>query len=90
MICLVHDLRFPKKVSKGARFFVVHMWQLKSQQGTQKRCASDFLILSALTLPSYGLLDFINMNTYIKGTNFKTFLKENYPIALDSCKLHIY
>ena len=34
---------------------------------------------------------FININTYIltEGTNLKTFLKENYPIALDSCKLHI-
>ena len=32
---------------------------------------------------------YINMNTYIlaKGWNFKTFLKENYAIALDSCYL---
>ena len=25
-----------------------------------------------------------------EGTNFTTFSKENYSIALDSCKLHIY
>ena len=30
---------------------------------------------------------FIDMNTYIltKSRNFKTFLKENYAVALDSC-----
>ena len=34
------------------------------------------------------MLAFIAMNIYIlKGTNFKTFLKENYAIALDSCYL---
>ena len=33
-----------------------------------------------------------NMNTYIltESKNFRTFLKENYSIVLDSCKLHIY
>ena len=31
---------------------------------------------------------FISMNTYIltEDTNFKKFLKENYPIALDTTK----
>ena len=49
-------------------------------------------IFSALTLPSCRLVVFINTNTYILtgGTNFKTSLNENYSIALDSCKLHIY
>ena len=38
---------------------------------------------------SYGLVVFIDMNTYIltKSWNFKTFLKENYAITLDSCYL---
>ena len=72
MICLFYDLWFPIKVS----------------QGTQRRCVPEFLILSALKLPSYGLVVFINMNT--EDTNFKTFLQENYLIDLESFKLHIY
>ena len=90
----VHDLWFLKKekVSQDARFFMVNMWHLKSQQGTQKRASSEFLILLALQLASCGLVVFINMSTYIltEGINFKIFLKENYPITLESCKLHIY
>ena len=60
------------------------MWYLKSQQGRQKNCSPEFLILSALKLPRCGLVVFVDMNTYIltEGTNFKTFLKEKYPIAL--------
>ena len=47
------------------------------------------MILLAFNLPSSGLMVLINMNTYIltEGKNFKTFLKENYPIALCSCML---
>ena len=29
-------------------------------------------------------------HTLTEGTNFTTFLKENYSVALDSCTLHIY
>ena len=44
-------------------------------------------ILSALKLPSCEIMVFIGTNTYIltEGRNFKTFLKENYASALDSC-----
>ena len=53
----------------------------KSQQGIQK-------IISALKLILCGLVVFIDMNTYTEvGRNFKTFLKENYAIALGSCYL---
>ena len=44
----------------------------KSQHGTQKNCAPKFLILAALKLFSCAFF-------------FKTLLKENYVIALDSC-----
>ena len=62
-------------------------WRLKSQQGTRKSCAPEFLILSDFKLPLYTLVVFININTCIvtEGRHFKTFLKENYVIALDSC-----
>ena len=50
---------------------------------------SEFPILSALKLPLCELVVFIDMETYIltEGRHFKTFLKENYAIALDSCYL---
>ena len=78
---------FSKKVIESACFFVVPAWHLKSQQGTQKNCAPEFLILSALKLTPYGLVVFVNMKIYIltEGKNFKTFLKENYEIGLNSC-----
>ena len=65
-----------------------HM-HLKSQRGIQKNCVSEFPVLSALKSPSSRLVVFIDMNTNIltEGRNFKTFLKENYAIALDSCCL---
>ena len=46
-------------------------------------------ILSALKLPSCGIVVSIDMNMYIltESRNFKTLLKENYAIALDSCYL---
>ena len=61
-------------------------WHLESQQGTNKNCPPEFLIFSALELPSCGLVVFIDMNIYIliEGRNFKTFLKENYAVALGS------
>ena len=62
----------------------MHAWHLDSQQGTGKKLSTEYLIVSALHVGWWFLL---NMNTYIltEGTNFKTFLKENYPIDLDSC-----
>ena len=52
-----------------------------------KHCASEFLVFSALKLPSRGLVVFIDMYTFIftELTNFKTFLKENYAVASGSC-----
>ena len=85
-ICLVHGLWFLKKKSIKIHvlFFVMHAWHLNSQQGTGKKLSTEYLIVSALHVGWWFLL---NMNTYIltEGTNFKTFLKENYPIDLDSC-----
>ena len=55
----------------------------KSQRDTKK-------FFSALKLPLRGLVVFIDMNMYIlteKAWSFKTFFKENYAIALDSCYL---
>ena len=51
-----------------------------------ENCVPEFTIVSALELPSYGLVVFIDMNMYIlaEGKNLKTFLKENYATALDS------
>ena len=81
-----------KSIKSCTLLFIVHAWHQKSQQSTRKKCAPEFLILSALKLPSCGLLVFTNMNTYIltEDTNLKTFLKEKYLIALDCCNLHIY
>ena len=56
-----------------------------SQQGIQK-------ILSALKLIICGLVVFIDINKYILtegGRSFKTFLKDNYAIALDSCVMYL-
>ena len=53
----------------------------KSQRGIQK-------ILSALKLPLCGLVIFIdrNMNILTEGSrSLKTFMKENYAIAFNSC-----
>ena len=47
-------------------------------------------MISALKLPLCGLVVLTDMDTYILiegGRIFKTFLKENYAIALDSCFL---
>ena len=55
----------------------------ESQRDTHK-------LFSALKLPLCGLVVFTDMNTYILtegGRSFKTFLKENYAVALDSCYL---
>ena len=61
---------------------LVETWCIqKSQRGIQK-------ILSALKLILCGLVVFIDMNTDTEvGRSFKTFLEEDYAIALDSCYL---
>ena len=62
---------------------MMHAYYAKSltQRGIQK-------ILSALKLILCGVVVFIDMNTHTEvGMSFKTFLKENYSIALDSCYL---
>ena len=48
-----------------------------------KNCAPELLILSALKLPSCGLVVFIDMDTFIltEGRNFRNFSKENYANA---------
>ena len=58
----------------------------KSREGTQKKFVWEFPVPSALKISLCGLVVFIDMNMYIlrEGRNFKTFLKENYAIALDS------
>ena len=56
-----------------------------------KNHAPEFLILSALKLPSWELTVFIDMNIYIQkagGRDFKVLLKEVYPITWDS--YHIF
>ena len=52
----------------------------KSQQGIQK-------ILLALKLPLCGLLIRTRIELIERDRSFKTFLNENYAIALDSCFL---
>ena len=47
-----------KSIKRCTFFFIVHAWHQKSQQSTRKKCAPEFLILSALKLPSCGLLVF--------------------------------
>ena len=73
-------LRWPLLHHRGAS---MHQ---KSQQGLQKNFESEFPVLSVLKLPSYGLVVFTDMNTYIltEGRDFKTFLKENYAVALEN------
>ena len=58
----------------------------KSLNKTHKK----FLIISALKLASCELVVFRDMNTYmLKGRDFKTFLKENYAVALESYYMFI-
>ena len=57
-----------------------------SKQGTQKYHASELITLSALKLPSSGLVVYVDIKACIltEGRNFKTFLKENFAIASGS------
>ena len=59
----------------------------KLQQEIRKNCVPKFSVFLALKLTSCGLMVCIDMDTYIltEDKNFKTFWKESYAIALDSC-----
>ena len=50
-------------------------------------CVPEPLNIPALKLPSYGLVFFIDLNAYIlrEVRKLKTFLKESYATALNSC-----
>ena len=75
---------FLKKVSQGARNF--SLWGNPAPKVSTKYTKN---CVSALKLPSCGLVVFIGMNMYTltKGRNFKTFLRENYAVARGSCYL---
>ena len=53
----------------------------------RKICALEFPIFPAFQLIIWGLVVFTDMNRYIvkESRNFKTLLKENYAVALDTC-----
>ena len=75
----VHDLVDDFwKCPRGARFFAVEQTCTKSlKQGIQKNCITKFSILSALKLPSCGVVVFIDMNTFLylqKTEHFFCFL----------------
>ena len=54
----------------------------------ERNYVSEFPLLSELKLALCGLVVFTDMKMYIliEGRNFKTYLNENYPIALGSCQ----
>ena len=86
---LVHDSC--KKVSQGARFFTVVLACTKRLNKVYRKIVyKNFQFFQPLISNSFTficeLVVFIDINTYIltEGTNFKTLLKENYAIALDS------
>ena len=59
----------------------------KSQQGIPETCPPEFPILSALKLPWYRLMAFIDINTYMvtKDQNFKKMLERqlcNYLLLI--------
>ena len=69
------------------RFTFLHRGACMHQRQESQR--DTHKLFSTLKLPLCGLVVFIDMNTYILtgGRSFKTLLKENYAIALDSCYL---
>ena len=79
-----------KKCITRCTFFCCcsHMHQ-KSQQRYKKTCVPEFPIFSALNLLSCGLVVFIDMKMYrlTESSNFNTFLKESYAVALENCYL---
>ena len=75
---------------QGVHFFAVaHVCTKSLNKACKKSVFQNFQLAQPLHLPTYELVVFVDMNTYILtiGRNFKTFLKENYVIALGSCYL---
>ena len=68
----------------------MHVPKVSANKAYKKNCVPEFPIL--LALKYYLHVYFTGMNMYIltEGRNFKTLLKENYAIALDSCYLLTY
>ena len=55
----------------------------------EKKLSTKIPIFSSFKVLFRGLVVFTDINRYIlkEGRNFKTLLKENYAVALDSCYL---
>ena len=54
-----------KSISREVRFFSWCMWHQISEQGAQKNCAREFLVLPALQICSCELVVFMNGRTFI-------------------------
>ena len=63
----------------------------KSQTRHKKIVYQNLQFFQPLRITFMWTLVFIDLNTYIltEDRNFKTFLKENYAIALDSCYTYL-
>ena len=78
---------FPKKVSQGARFLTMVSLCTKSLNKIYKNIVyQNFQFFQTLNwLHMEYIMVFINMNMWyilLKSRNFKTFLRENYAVAL--------
>ena len=85
---MVHD--FQKMYQEVNIFFAaVHECTKRVNKAYKNICVPKFTVHLTLNLPSCGLVVFIDMNRYIltEGSNFKTFLKDNYAVALEDCYL---
>ena len=81
-----------KKVLQGARFFTPVVYACTkslNKQGIQKYVYQNFQFFQPLKITFMWTCDFYRYeHVYVyKGRNFKSFLKENYAIALNSCYL---
>ena len=79
-----------KKITRSARFFTtfVQACTKSPSKAYERNYVSEFPLLSELKLALCGLVVFTDMKMYIliEGRNFKTYLNENYSIALGSCQ----
>ena len=67
------------------RTFIRHGACIPTPKASTRHTRNSF---SSYKLSLCGLVVFIDMNTYTEvGMSFRTFLKENYAVALDSCYL---
>ena len=73
------------------KYYDVHISSLWCSNVYKKSYVPKFPIFSALQLRSCEVVVFIDMDLYIcsEDRNFKTFLKKNYVITVDSCYLFI-